>query len=268
MRLHEGPVWRVVSFDSATGEGEAASGAMHVRFSSAVPDFLEHERVFLTLRDVDTAREVWPAVAHVAFEPAELPALRALAASLSPLPARVVQQLESIPLPLEACVVRQPEVSVVVCSVTRNEYRRSGADVGVEGELCFEGLQEHLGAVSGGLLGVRAATPLERAWLERRGFSAPVPFVVSGVGRGAAPVLCTARELGWETHDWSATHALDAALDAAWLEDDLPRALQVSEAGVVELITHSGRRSGLGRAEPRHARRWAVAVEASLLGED
>lgn len=269
MRIGEAPRWRVVHYDGRTGRG-VVRGVGELPFESRVPDFLEDEPVFVSLRDAETVKAVWPLVGHPPLEVDE--ALRAEAEQLvaAPWTARVSAVLGGLPVPFSALLLAPTRL--VGVEVTRNEYVPWGADVTVTGELELTVRHQTAPLFSGGLA-VRVATPLERAWAARQGWDPALSVVAVGAAAGhlapsrAAPLvtLCAVEEVQWFTHSAAETAPLDRALVASWC-DEGPRRL-VAAAGQVSL-EGPGAPVVLGQVEPRHATRWVLAMNDCLASDE
>jgi hypothetical protein len=264
---YESPQWRVVEFDRATGAG-TARGVGTVKWTEPGADYEAGERVFVRLRDMQTASDVWPAVAHwpVPAEPLGDTDERQSATPAWAAHARAV--LEALPYPLEAEPNREPAPSFIAFSVLPDSYAASGFDVSVIGELELIGLERIEGPLPSGRIAGRVASRLERAWLATKGppgDGMALAFSHAGKFNAASgkPCLCVVRDLRWVPHAHAETAALDRALEQLWTSHSAPMAIRHDATGAVH-GRFGDRELLIGNAKPAAARRWAFAWTQSL----
>jgi hypothetical protein len=263
------PRWVVESCDGA--HVVVVSGALRATFQGNEP-FFPGESVFVRLRELGVAAEVWPAVGHLPTAPAPSPS-RPWAGALATL-------CQSLPWPLEGVLCGGAELSIIAVDASPNEYAPLGADFGSRGELELAGgrlvaMSPTVTALLDGddvrveAWALREASPGECAWLVREGHAREEePALVLAVAAtqeargGPAVAAVIGGTPRWTPHEPSTTSHLDKALDALvtarthWpdivVDGDVVTA-HVDDAHVV-----------LGHAAPRAARRWALAANLVL----
>jgi hypothetical protein len=267
---YEAPQWRVVEFDRSTGAG-TARGVGTVTWTEPGADYEPGERVFVRLRDMQTASDVWPAVAHWPVTAESVTAAYERQSATPEWAARANAVLDALPYPLEAEPNRQPAPSFISFSVLPDSYAAPGFDVSLNGELELIGLERLDGNLPSGRIAGRVASRLERAWLATNGApSDGLALAFSHAGKFNAasgrPCLCVVRDLRWVPHSAAETSALDRAMEQLWASHSTPTALR-HDAGAVH-GRFGDRELLIGNAEPAAARRWAFAWSQALSRND